>query len=136
MKHPQHAGSQSISFDLPRRTYTLRLPQMSCSQIDPDLEEKLNDIDELIQSELLGFQPLSDGRVLKPTDVASCSCSLQTLELPNRSTFDYSGLKLIGQKFKTSQLRSLFLSLSYATRRKKTESVIRWSRESTFTKQG
>ena len=85
---------------------------MSCSKIDPDLEEKLNDIDELIQSELLGFQPLSDGRVLKTTDVANCSCSLQTLELPNRSTFDYSGLKLIGQKFKTSQLRSLFLSLS------------------------
>lgn len=62
----------------------ISLPQMSCLQIDPDLEEKLNDIDELIESEL-GFEPTSGGS-LKATDVACCSCFLKTLDLPDGST--------------------------------------------------
>ena len=57
--------------------------ELSCPQIDPVLDEKLNDIDELIQSKL-GFAPLTvgtDGPFTERTDTNDLCCRLPTGEL-------------------------------------------------------
>ena len=65
---------------------------MSCSQIDPELDERLNDIDELIQSRL-GFGCFNPGSLLTPAaDAHESGCVLPTREFFNGfSSFNNSG---------------------------------------------
>ena len=56
---------------------------MSCSQIDPELDEILNDIDEFIQSKL-GFESLNAGNPITPAADES-GCTLPTREFLNGS---------------------------------------------------
>ena len=59
---------------------------MSCSQIDPELDERLNDIDELIQSKL-GFGCVNPGSLLTPdADACESDCVFPTQEFLNRSS--------------------------------------------------
>lgn len=59
---------------------------MSCSQIDPELDERLNDVDELIQS-TLGFGCLNPGSLLTPAaDTHESCCVLPTREFCNGSS--------------------------------------------------
>ena len=57
---------------------------MSCLEDGDALEEKLNDIDEFIQSEL-GFAPVSAGGPLTPTEINGLGFFLQSGKISNGS---------------------------------------------------
>ena len=65
---------------------------MRCSQIDPELDERLNDIDELIQSKL-GFECLNVENLLTPSaDAHESGCVLPTREFfSGSSSFNNPG---------------------------------------------
>ena len=58
---------------------------MSCPQIDPELDERLNDLDELIQSKLeFGCHP--ESLQTPPADAHESNCILPTREFFNGSS--------------------------------------------------
>ena len=61
---------------------------MSCSQIDPELDERLNDLDELIQSKL-GFGCLNP-ESRPDADVHESNCILPTREFLNGSASSFN----------------------------------------------
>lgn len=79
----RHCGYQTVQCSV-RRTHVNICPRMSCPRLDAllQLEEKLNDIDEFIQSEL-GFEPLAALGPLTAAEVNGLSSFLQTQELVN-----------------------------------------------------
>ena len=59
---------------------------MSCSQIDPELDERLNDLDELIQSKQ-GFGCSNPGSLPTPAaDANESDCVLPTRQFFNGSS--------------------------------------------------